>query len=490
MIEHIEQLFTESKTVIIPGLGALTITNPDTKEVMFMPYLKHDDGALSGFMAAKLGVSEDEAKAKIASEVTTILSELDAGKKPSLGNFGHFTKDGDDVVFENSGSGDAASKPEAKPEKEPIKEEKTAPKAEEKPKAEKKPVPKKEVKKEEKTTEAKPKKETKATAKPKAVSKTKPTKAATEKPKDTPAKAAPKNEAKAEAKPKAPAKPKTTAKKETPAAEAKKAAPVKKEKTPEKPKKASSTEAKPETKKTAAKASAAKVASTAIPADKKEKAPKKDMNILEKKEIAANEQKLEKLKKQKEEGKKKKKRGVGFYILIFVVFLIAGGGTFVALNYDNMGDYLPFLAENKVEDKGDEEVDKMKEMASNDEEDSTSDEEIAEEPDTTSMEEIPTEIEEPIVEDPVETPVEPTPPVTNTGSNNQPFHIVAGVFGDPGNAERLAEKIRGMGYPATTFMRGNQTVVSIKSFATKAEAQAAIPGTSDAAPKGWVLEWR
>lgn len=480
MIEHIEELFTESKTVIIPGLGALTITNTDTNELMFMPYLKHDDGALSGFMANKLGISSDDAKAQIASEVLSILSDLEAGKTSSLGKFGYFTKNGDDVVFENSGAGNEIPKPEEKVIKEPAKEEKPVAKAEEKPKAEKKSATKKETpKKTEPKEEEKPKKVRKVVAKPKA------TKTEAEKPK-TVAKA----ETKKEEKPTT--EKKSTAKKDASVVDAKKAAPVKEEKAPEQPKAKDDNRAKKEEEKQpVAKTSTAKVASTTIPVDKKEEAPKKEMNILEKEEVAANEEKLAKLKKQQEEGKKKKKKGVGFYILVFVIALIVGGGSFVAFNYDKMGDYLPFLAENKVEDKGDSEVAKMKEMAGNEEESSEDEEEIIEEQDTTLMDETVAEpeMEEVAVEEPVEEKTVQQP-VINSGSNNQPFHIVAGVFSDPGNADRLAENIRGMGYPAKTFMRGDKTVVSVKSFSSKEEAQAAIPSVADAAPKGWVLEWR
>ena len=56
MIQYIEKLFQETKTIILPELGALTITNPDTKEMMFMPYLKHNDGALAGFIAKEAGI--------------------------------------------------------------------------------------------------------------------------------------------------------------------------------------------------------------------------------------------------------------------------------------------------------------------------------------------------------------------------------------------------------------------------------------------------
>jgi len=112
--------------------------------------------------------------------------------------------------------------------------------------------------------------------------------------------------------------------------------------------------------------------------------------------------------------------------------------------------------------------------------------------DSTTLETPPTEeIQEETIEPPVvvEKPeVKPTKKPIST-SNNQPYHIVAGVFSSPENAERLAKKISDMGYPAKTFARGSQTVVSVQSFATQAEAQSALSSTKDAAPSGWILKW-
>jgi hypothetical protein len=222
--------------------------------------------------------------------------------------------------------------------------------------------------------------------------------------------------------------------------------------------------------------------------------PKKEHNIAEKEEIAANRQKLENLKTQKEIPAKRRKRSAGFWILMVLIVVLLGGGTYVGIYYDDVKSHIPFLAEDKaVESDSDAEIAKMKEMVG--EEPITSEEKPEESSETIPAEPTEPEQEEDMVsttenepsEKVTETQPKPTP-VVNT-NNNQPYHIVAGVFSNASNAERLASNIREMGYPAKTFLRGNQTVVSVQSYASSTEAQAALSTTKDAAPKGWILKW-
>jgi hypothetical protein len=62
MDKYLLEILKDVNTIIIPGLGALTITNSDTGEIMFMGFLKHDDGQLSKYIAEKEGWDENEAK--------------------------------------------------------------------------------------------------------------------------------------------------------------------------------------------------------------------------------------------------------------------------------------------------------------------------------------------------------------------------------------------------------------------------------------------
>ena len=51
MQNYLQQILTESNTIIIPGFGALTITSTKTGDIYFMPFLKHDDGQLAKYIA-------------------------------------------------------------------------------------------------------------------------------------------------------------------------------------------------------------------------------------------------------------------------------------------------------------------------------------------------------------------------------------------------------------------------------------------------------
>jgi cytoskeletal protein RodZ len=446
MDKYLLEILKDVNTIIIPDLGALTITNTDTGEIMFMPFLKHDDGKLSAYIAEKEGMDENEAKNVIAKYVREINTKLDQGDSYDMFEFGTFSKNADgDVEFNNwdGSKKKAAPAPKAEPEAtkaEPEKEEvKEAPKEEKK--EEKKPAAKK-------TTKAAPKKEAEAKPKEKKTA----TKKATEK----------KTVAK-----------KTEPKKETPKKEAK---PAPKKEEPTKPVKA-------EAKKEAPVKAAAPVKSKA------------EMNVAEKEELAKNEAKLLKLKKESEK-EEKKKRSAGFYILITLVVLIAAGGTYVGFNYDEVKQHIPFLADNDDSGADKTEMDKMKEtLGLTDDEEETSDESEDEQVDSQESDEI-EEIEETEVEPEIEEPApepEPVPekkPAPAANNSGNPYHIVAGAFSSADNAERLAQSLRDQGYPSTTFLRGSMTIVSVSAHATNADAAAALQNAKADVPKGWILYWK
>ena len=126
MEKHLLNILKEANTIIIPGLGALTITNDTTGEIMFMPYLKYDDGKLAGFIADVEGISTDEAKTKITQQVQTILDKLEANQTVSISGVGTFSKGADDFEFQynNAAAGETitptATEPEVKVEVEEI----------------------------------------------------------------------------------------------------------------------------------------------------------------------------------------------------------------------------------------------------------------------------------------------------------------------------------------------------------------------------------
>ena len=102
MEKHLQQILQEVNTIIIPGLGALTVTSHKTGEIMFMPYLKYDDGKLASFIADREGITLDEAKALILKDVAAILNAIEAGNGFNLNGIGSFKKDSSgDIEFKS-----------------------------------------------------------------------------------------------------------------------------------------------------------------------------------------------------------------------------------------------------------------------------------------------------------------------------------------------------------------------------------------------------
>src|SRR6218665_2247121 len=100
MNNYLLQILKETKTIIIPGLGALTVTNEATGEIMFMSFLKHDDGNLAKYIAEKEGMDINDAKNLIAKYVREIQAEVDKGDKYSMYQFGTFSKADGEIVFD------------------------------------------------------------------------------------------------------------------------------------------------------------------------------------------------------------------------------------------------------------------------------------------------------------------------------------------------------------------------------------------------------
>lgn len=406
MNKYLLAILKEINTIIIPGLGALTITNADTGEIMFMPYLKHDDGKLTAHIAEKEGWEENDAKNVISKYVREIIAELDQGKSFDMYQFGTFFKNEEgDIDFKNWDQSDSSETP--KSEEKAVAVE--APKKEE---------PKKEVKE---------------------VEKIKPEPIIEE--------------------------------------------PVIKEPTIKRKEKKKSI-------------STPKVASTVIPTEKKE-VPKTDkkLDVKEKEEIAKGTEKLKQLKKKKEEKPEKKKKGAGFWLLTVFLVLIVSGSTYIAIDYDNAKQYLPFLAQTDEDGNGhSDEYNQMQEMISGESESSeeegfegdtevtTTDIEENTEPDS-SDEEILEESE--TIEAPVKEVIEPAIESPSISDSNLPYHIIVGAFSSSDNANRLAEKLRNEGNTVKVGPGRGLTLVSVKAFATKDEAQAALGEFEN----GWIHKW-
>lgn len=100
MDKYLLQILHDVNTIIIPGLGALTVTNKSTGEIMFMSYLKHDDGNLTRYISEKENISENDAKNLVAKYVREIQAKLDTGDTYDMYQFGRFIKKNGDIDFE------------------------------------------------------------------------------------------------------------------------------------------------------------------------------------------------------------------------------------------------------------------------------------------------------------------------------------------------------------------------------------------------------
>ncbi len=462
MNKYLLEILKEANTIIIPGLGALTITNKEKGEIMFMSYLKHDDGKLSAYIANKDGIDEADAKNLIAKYVREIQAALDKGESFDMFEFGKFSKnDGGDIEFTATINGSETEK--TKETIQPLKKEGA--------KAEKKAPEIKEVNKEVKAEEKTPIKKSTTT---KVVAK----------------KVAEKKESI-----------KTLEKKVTP-----KKPDVKIKKVPKDKeiiaknvteKKAVPTVNKVETTKPVEKKITPIVAIN--PKNDPPKKPQEDPNteagkseVTKKESIRKSaEKKLKpvvKKEKTKEKTKEKKKRGVGFWILMVLLVVLLGGGTYFGLNYDKMKQYVPFLADEKVGDTESNALDEMRETMGGDKTDSNenSDTENDEIIDKVNDENDEVDVvEDPIDETTNETPVNNTPlPIT---SGNDPYHIIAGAFSSQKNANRLAKKLQGEGLPASVIMNGGMHTVSMKSFSSAADANASLAEMKEYSGSAWVL---
>lgn len=531
MNNYLLQLLKEVKTIIIPGLGALTLTNEATGEMMFMPYLKYDDGTLAKHISEKEGMELNDAKNLISKFVREVTAELDKGNSYDMYQFGSFKKVDGDVAFEQwsaasaaestaekaSGPEPTASSPEegmsevtepetASPPEEEMNgatEPETAPEPE--------PTPEPEQPKAE--TPEPPITETLATAvvidhalEPTASNVTE-TPAAPEQPLAEPEPVVePATEVKQE-----PAKEEPSIREETPILE--------KAHDPTPP----------------------KADEPLVKSEQPSPLPPKDQpkkTLSPKERLAAEEAKKKAAKKDAKATEPKKKRRVLAYVLWGFVVLILGGATYVAVNFDTLKKDFPILADlagdNNDEAVGQKELDAANEQAEQNLKDSIAEAEaekarqeaddnqetIEETPAPEPMPEpepVPAPVSKPKPEPkpkpaPKPTPVskpkpKPTPvtpvskpkPRPGGGSSNtaigspdpsKPFHVIGGSFGSEANAKRFARQLIASGHASVIVGEFNGMYrVSLASFPTKEEAMQAHSSLKSEVAQAWVFKW-
>lgn len=102
MDKYLLEILKKVNTIIIPGLGALTITDATKGEILFMPYLKYDDGKLAEHIAEKESMSKNDATNLIAKYVREIEAKLNVGESYDMYKFGSFQKNNEgEIAFKS-----------------------------------------------------------------------------------------------------------------------------------------------------------------------------------------------------------------------------------------------------------------------------------------------------------------------------------------------------------------------------------------------------
>jgi nucleoid DNA-binding protein len=430
MDKYLLEILKDVNTIIIPGLGALTITNIDTGEIMFMGFLKHDDGQLSKYIAEKESWDENEAKNLIAKYVREITLKLDQGESYDMYEFGSFVKNEDgEIEFRNWEQGDSSKTDESKTEIESKSE-----------------VPEPEIKED---IEEESKKEV------------------IESQVIIPAPETEKvEERKEEVEQEEPAEPtKVEVKAEEPES-----------------KKADITEEKKEEKPTPVVATAAKKDLTIVEREAIKKGEEKLESLRKQKE------------EQNKEKKRRGAGFYILLVLVAAILSGGTYFAFNYNEMKQHIPFLADKEEptENIDHKKemeellqiDETEDEIEEGSTDSEMDEATPE--SEELDSEDQESLEDDIPEEITQEPEEEKIEPT----ITTSSNGSFHIIAGAFSSAENAERFGNKMRDEGYTVKVGPGKGMSLVSIGSYPTRSEAENALSSVRNSHPGSWVYEWK
>ncbi len=138
MNKYLIEILKNHSSLILPGIGALMVTNKKTGEIKFNPHLTFNDGALASFISTEEGIDKAEAQNKVAKFTSEIKTTVDKGETYDIFEFGTIYKDENgDLAFEMAkASNTKAAQPEKKdedlkstpPKKAAVKAKKSAPK--------------------------------------------------------------------------------------------------------------------------------------------------------------------------------------------------------------------------------------------------------------------------------------------------------------------------------------------------------------------------
>ncbi len=453
MDKYLLEILKDSNTIIIPGLGALTITNKDTGETMFMPYLQHDDGKLATFIAQKDGIDEADAKNMVAKYVRKMKAELDKGESYSMFKLGSFKKKDDgDIEFENWKNLSENQEEIEAPAVAPIVEEDAV--AADEPSV---------------ADVAEPESEPIAEPEPEVVP-----------------------EPIVEPEPVAESEPEVVSEPE-PVVE---------------PEPIEVSEDEIEIRETIVEAINSTPEIDEIIPERTTLEPSPLLDDIAPTAAVELDPEMKsdidgETDGEPKEEKEKKKAGVGFWITIIIIALgIIAGGAYVGRNYNDLKQNIPFLADNEEEVEKESLKDEMSnvikedkysakpekgdayEESPNNEEEGFSDDDQGEETDNGSNETVETVTPpKPEVRKPK---VTPPAPVNVSSSSSGPYKVVAGAFSSEANAKKLAAEFKEKGLKSEVFMKGALHAVSMQSYATSEEANANLSKLQSMAPGAWI----
>lgn len=422
MDKYLLEILQDKNTIIIPGLGALTITNKTTGAIKFMPYLTHDDGALSHYISESEGMEENDSKNLIAKYVREIHAELDKGGSYDMYEFGSFFKSGNEIEFKSWGREQIQK---IDPEESDVSKEDNST-----------------IEDDTKLKTTKEQTSRKPSAKKSGTKKKTEEKKGSEKSSKTPDK-------------------------------------IKQEKNTKDTTDHNDTRIEEKQVKTEPKSSSNK--------------EKQKLTIIQKEELSSNEKKLDVLKHQSNPNSNKSRRGVGFWILLSLMLLIIAGGTYIAVDYDNVKQHIPFLADSTQATDNDKPEIMKQIIGENKQTESSTDQIIASE--LTQINDTNKDMNEKSDEETpkeqaidTETKEEVTSQIPS--SNKNTFHVIAGAFSSEENAKLMGNKLKAKGYKVKVGRGRGMNLVSIKSFPTRAKANRSLAEFKEVAPNCWVYEWK
>jgi ElaB/YqjD/DUF883 family membrane-anchored ribosome-binding protein len=101
MNKYLIEILKNHSSLILPGIGALMVTNRKTGDIKFNPHLTFNDGALASYIATEENIDKTEAQNMVAKFTSEIKAVVDKGETYDIFEFGTIFKDSNgEIAFE------------------------------------------------------------------------------------------------------------------------------------------------------------------------------------------------------------------------------------------------------------------------------------------------------------------------------------------------------------------------------------------------------